>query len=179
MKRFTVFTLIISAVVIVLFLPLISRDFIKGMSDAISLYFVKFEFNASIYYLVREVGYYQKGWNMIAVIGPRLALTTLLLIIGYSWYESKKPVNLFEAGIWVLLIYFSLALIVHPWYVITAVVLSIFTKWKWPLVWSGLILLSYEGYTSEGYIENYWLISLEYIILALVIFYERKQLKAI
>ena len=175
-RDLVIFCLVAGTVSVLVFLPLFSRGFLQGMSDAVALYFVKFEFNASIYYLLREIGFAIKGWNMIAIIGPRLALTTFLLILGYTWFEWKRPVRIFEGIIWILLIYFSLAMIVHPWYVITILAMSIFTKWRWPVVWSGLIFLSYEGYTADGYVENYWLIALEYSLLAGYIFYEA-QLK--
>ena len=174
-RKFILFATVILIATIAVFAPLLSVSFYKGLSDAISLYFVKFEFNASLYYLVRELGFYKNGWNMIAIIGPRLAFTSVLLILGYTWYESKRPVRIAEAIIWIFLIYFLLAMIVHPWYIITIVAFSVFTKYRWPLVWSGLIFLSYAGYTQTGYLENYWLFGLEYGILILYIIYETRK----
>ncbi len=174
-KKFILFAAVITVATIAVFAPLLSVSFYNGLSDAISLYFVKFEFNASIYYLLRELGFYKNGWNMIAIIGPRLALTSALLILGYAWYESKRPVRITEAIIWIFLIYLLLAMIVHPWYIITIVAFSVFTKYRWPLVWSGLVFLSYAGYTQNGYLENYWLFGLEYGILILYIIYEARK----
>lgn len=171
-RKWLIFAAITGIVSILLFSPVLSLTFYQGFKEALLLYFQKFEFNASIYYLVREVGFWQKGWNMIAIIGPRLALTTFLLIIGYSWFENKRPVSLFEGMMWILMIYFSLALIVHPWYIVTILAVSIFTKWRWPIIWSFLILLSYEGYHEDGYTVNFWLIMLEYGLLVGFMIYE-------
>ncbi len=67
-----------------LFLPLITPELVTGMRDSVELYFQKFEFNASIYYLIREVGYYQKGYNIIQQAGRWLAISTFLGIMLYS-----------------------------------------------------------------------------------------------
>ena len=42
-------------------LPLLSDTFIQGMSSSLDLYFRKFEFNASIYFIAREIG---SGWGL-------------------------------------------------------------------------------------------------------------------
>jgi len=43
--------------------------------------------------------------------------------------------------------------------------LSIFTKYRFPLVWSFTIILSYSFYRNEAFINNYYLISIEYILV--------------
>lgn len=52
--------------------------------SSVELYFKNFEFNASIYYIVRELGYMITGFNQIAIIAPVLGITGFLLILFIS-----------------------------------------------------------------------------------------------
>jgi len=61
--------------------------------------------------------------------------------------------------------YYFTATTVHPWYIATLLILSIFTNYKFPLIWSFAIVLSYLAYTNANNTENLWLISIEYLIV--------------
>ena len=164
------FTIAITCVL--LFLPLYDSALINGLSSSLTLYFQKFEFNASIYYLLRSLGYWFKGYNIIADLGPSLAIVTLISVVIYSLSSKQKRVALPEAMMWSLLIYLSFATTVHPWYITTLVVLSIFSKYRFSILWSSLIFLTYSGYSSTGYSEPTYLVILEYSFLAAYIGYE-------
>ncbi|MTI22258.1 DUF2029 domain-containing protein, partial [Fulvivirga sp. RKSG066] len=142
------------------FLPLVSQELIDGMTASLSLYFQKFEFNASIYYLVREVGYYFQGYNIISTAGPYLASLTFLLVTAYSIMRKQDKLPL--AVIIVLGIYFLLATTVHPWYICTLLAFSVLTKYNVIVVWSLLIFLTYVGYSESGFKEVLWLTAIEY-----------------
>lgn len=159
-------------VTILLFLPLYDRALIDGLSSSLTLYFQKFEFNASVYYLIRTIGYWFKGYNIIAHLGPTLAILTLVAIIGVSLLSSFSKKNLPAVMMWSLLIYLSLATTVHPWYITTLVVLSIFSTYRFPILWSLLIFVTYAGYSISGYVEPIYLIVLEYLALVIFIGYE-------
>jgi general stress protein CsbA len=64
---------------------------------------------------------------------------------------------------------------VHPWYIATPLLLSVFTKFRFPLVWSLLIMLSYSAYANAEFQENYWLIAIEYIVVIGVFLLENFQ----
>ena len=142
------------------------------MTASLELYFNKFEFNASIYYLVRQWDFRMLGYNNIAVIGPRMAIATFILILGYSVYEYRNKRLLFDSLLWILLIYFAMATTVHPWYIVTILGVSVFTRKRWPVAWSLLIFLTYAGYGELGYTENYWLIAIEYIGVLIFLIYD-------
>ena len=59
-KRAMLFYAVVGITTVALFLPLITPELLAGMRDSVGLYFQKFEFNASVYYLVREVGFTRK-----------------------------------------------------------------------------------------------------------------------
>ena len=143
-----------------LFFPLVTPELIAGMRDSVGLYFQKFEFNASIYYLIRANGYYRKGYNIIAQAGRWLAIATFVSILLYALLERAK--HLPTSYGWVWLIFLLLSTTVHPWYVIPLVAYAVFTPYRYAVLWSGLIFFSYAGYTAGGFSENLWITGVEY-----------------
>jgi len=71
-----------------------------------------------------------------------------------------------------LTFYYFTATTVHPWYVTTLLILSVFTNYKFPLVWSFAIILSYLAYLNTNNTENLWIIGLEYAIVYSVFIWE-------
>ena len=61
--------------------------------------------------------------------------------------------------------YLFLSTTVHPWYIATPLLLSVFTKYKFPLVWSFMVMLSYSAYGKNGFDEKLWLVAFEYILV--------------
>lgn len=68
--------------------------------------------------------------------------------------------------------YFLLSTTVHPWYVATPLLLSVFTKYKFPIVWSFMVMLSYSAYGENGFDEKLWLVAMEYIVVIGVAIWE-------
>ena len=164
----------------VLFIPIFDLETFKNLFSSIELYFQKFEFNASLYYLVRWAGFQVTGYNIIQTAGKILALLTMIGIFVYALMEQKPDwKNLPGSMMWVFLFYFALASIVHPWYTIPMLALSVFTRFRWPMIWTLLIPLSYFTYRTTAYTENLWLVGLEYIILTIWIIWELRKEKRI
>lgn len=170
-KKLAVFFAIVGGVILVLFFPLVDLSLWRGMGSSISLYFQKFEFNASIYYIVREVGYWVKGYNIIGSAGRWLSVITFLGIMALS-LVSKPRVHLPKVLLWVLSLYLFMATTVHPWYITTLVAFSALGGAKFPIVWSGLIFLTYVGYTQTSYQESMLLVILEYTTVFAFVGYE-------
>jgi alpha-1,6-mannosyltransferase len=171
------------------FIPLLSKEIISGFRESIGYYFQKFEFNASVYYLVREWGYWSYGYNIIQTVGWKLGLLSALVIVSYSIWDyytnSKfrshdykiKNASLFTAYLVVLSIYLAFSTIVHPWYIATLVAFSVFSSYQFALVWSALVVLTYAGYSEIGFQENLWLIAMEYIFVTGFLVYEWRRTK--
>ena len=151
---------------ILLFLPFYSNELIENYSNSVGLWFRNFEFNASFYYLFREIGYLFRGYNEIAIIGKIIPLLTITFV-GYITFFRKNatPKQLITALLFGLSFYYFTTTTMHPWYLATLILLSIFTKYKFPMVWSLVIILSYSAYSTEIYKENLILISIEYFIV--------------
>ena len=71
-----------------------------------------------------------------------------------------------------LSIYFLLSTTVHPWYVITPLSISVFTNYKYLLVWSFTVILSYSAYGINGFNEQLWMLGLEYVLVISFLIYE-------
>ncbi|TRX55549.1 mannosyltransferase [Fulvivirga sp. M361] len=171
-KKLIFLYLLVAIGAVLLFLPLVDFSLFKGMGSSIALYFQKFEFNASIYYLVREVGFWVKGYNIIGVAGKWLSVITFLLIIMISLVPKPEKIRLPLVFLWILFIYLVMATTVHPWYITTLLALSVLTNLRFPMIWSGLIFLTYIGYTETTYVESMFVVLIEYFIVFIFIGYE-------
>ncbi|OUR94535.1 mannosyltransferase [Flavobacteriales bacterium 34_180_T64] len=173
MTKLITFYLIVGITTILLFLPFYSTEFIYNYAETVGLWFQNFEFNASIYYLVRAIGYGITGFNEIAIIGKIIPALVLIFVVIMSLFRKNNTTLKLISGMLIALsFYYFTTTTVHPWYVATLLILSVFTNYKYPLVWSVVIILSYLGYASSGTSENLWIIGLEYLIVYSVFFYE-------
>ena len=155
---------IMGIVIVLLFTPLLSGAFFNNFGASLDLYFQKFEFNASIYYAIRWVGYRVVGYNWIQSAGPALAVIVLLGILTVTFLEKNfNWQNLFEKMLFAIYFYLAFATIVHPWYVTLPVMLCLFTRFRFPILWSGLIFLTYINYSYDEYFENLWMVGIEYV----------------
>lgn len=166
-----------ACITLVLFFPLVDSDIVHGFSTSLGYYFQTFEFNASIYYLIREGGNFIFGFNIIQFAGPALAVAAAFGIFYISFrevsgYEQHITKEIFETMLWCLLIYFLSTTILHPWYIITLLAVSIFTRYRFPVIWTGSIFLTYAGYTPTGFSENLGLVAFEYLLLFIIILFE-------
>lgn len=154
------------AIVLVLgFVPFIDFETLSNMSQSLYLYFQTFEFNASLYYIFRWMGYQIYGHNMIAVIGILLSILTLGLVLWQSFQKQNSTKNLMIPILWIFMIHLSMATIVHPWYLGGLIFAGIFTQYRFPLVWSGMIFLSYFTYRDTTYTESLILVFIEYAVV--------------
>lgn len=165
-SKLLLFYAIVGATVFLTFLPFLSVAFFENYLASIGLWFSKFEFNASVYYLVRWVGFKVQGYNIIGVAGKVLPLFVLLGVFWLSfWRRNISEENLLTNMLFALSIYLLFATTVHPWYVIIPVFIGIFTKWKYIFIWSLTLILSYLAYTQQGFEEHLWIVTIEYLIV--------------
>jgi hypothetical protein len=179
-KRWRIgFWALVGFFLILLFLPLYNGVFIGHIGKSLGLYFQKFEFNASFYYLMRELSLVIYGWNRIPLITSLFSCVLLVFILRRATFQgqgatSATPMRygigvqqsyFFEACLLSLALYYAFATTVHPWYVAFLLALSVLTKWRFPIVWTGVIYLTYAGYTegSSKHTECYGLVWLEYL----------------
>jgi hypothetical protein len=69
-------------------------------------------------------------------------------------------------------VYSFLSTTVHPWYIATPLLLSVFTRYRFAIIWSFMVILSYFAYNDAVFRENLWLVALEYIVVIGMFTYE-------
>ncbi len=142
----------------------------ENFGKGIGLYFQRFEFNASIYYVLREFIALFIGYNSIAVLAPSLGALAFALILLVAF--RYKRANIMEVSLVSYLIFLLLSTTVHPWYIIPLVYLAIRSGRLSILVWSFTVVFSYAHYLGE--IGPPWgLIAIEYILLFAALSYEQ------
>lgn len=172
-KRSIIYFAVIAAMLALLFLPFIDRELISNFGSSMDLYFQKFEFNASIYYIIRWIGFAVKGYNIIQSAGPWLAASVFISVMVLMVTEKKIIIrNFFSMAQWALTIFLLLSTTVHPWYLTTLVMFTVFTEMKFAIVWSLVVILSYATYQTQLYEENLWLTAAEYAAVLLTILIE-------
>jgi hypothetical protein len=170
MKKFYWVTL---ATIVFTFAPFASKTFISNFSATIGLWFQNFEFNASVYYIIRWIGFQTVGWNIIATVGLILPMVVFICIVLLAVFRKYNTTQKLITGMLLAVsIYFLLATTVHPWYIATPLLLSVFTKYKFPLLWSFMICFSYAAYGANGFNENLSLVAIEYSVVIGVALWE-------
>jgi alpha-1,6-mannosyltransferase len=170
-KRTLRYSLIAGGTVTLLFIPLLAGGFLPHLFSSIDLYFQKFEFNASLYYVVREIGFAVKGYNIISVAGPALLLLSLgvIAILAFRKTTEDAVPNFIRKSMFALLAYYLCASIVHPWYITPLVLFAVLVPMRFPVIWSAMAWLSYVAYGNAEYAENYWLTAIEYVVVLVAV----------
>ncbi|TRO64402.1 glycosyltransferase 87 family protein [Christiangramia sabulilitoris] len=172
-RRLLLYYLVCISTVIISFIPFYSAEVVSNFFRSVGLWFGKFEFNASIYYIVRWIGFQVKGYNIIETAGKILPFITILIILGLSLFrKNKNTKQLLTNMLLAVTAYLLLSTTVHPWYLAIPLILSVFTEYKYMIIWTAVVMLSYFAYSNADYSENLWLITLEYL---LVFFYMLKE----
>ena len=174
-KRSIIFFSALGIFILLLFAPLTNHLFLGNFGESLDLYFRRFEFNGSIYYLLRWYGFKIVGYNLIHLFGPLLAVITLLSILSLAFFENDKNWEGLALKMMIgICIYLALTTTVHPWYLSLPLVFVVFTTFRFPILWSGLIFLTYNNYSYEQYYDNLWLVAIEYILVLLFLAYDIK-----
>ena len=160
---------------IVLWIPFLEKNLYLNYISTLMLWFNKFEFNASIYYLIREIGFHIKGYNIIQEYSIVSILILISVIIYFSFFKENKSIkDILTSQLFILSLYFFISTTVHPWYLISLVTICLFTPYFYPILWSGLIFLSYTSYGSEGFEEKPLMIIIEYLLVFSFFIFEIK-----
>lgn len=172
-RRFFIFGALTITFSLLLWLPFLEQNSIIHFVETVRLWFNRFEFNGSLYYIVREIGYEIKGYNIIRRLGKITPFIVSTMILGFAFLaKNRNPLGVLKSMLWVLSIYFFMSTTVHPWYIISLVVLGISTGYAYPIVWSTTVFLSYTAYANAIFQERMIWIFVEYICVYGCLFYE-------
>ncbi|GHA79095.1 hypothetical protein GCM10007389_36520 [Pontibacter akesuensis] len=167
-RKFILYGAVVAVVVVTLYLPLLQPEVLHNISQSVELYFRKFEFNASVYYVLRWLGFRVVGYNLIAILGPLLSMATFVAICVLAATKKLASVRRL-AGFMAtaLAIFLFLSTTVHPWYLTTLLALTVMSHFRFAVAWTGLAILTYAAYRTNTYQESLTLVALEYGIVAI------------
>ena len=176
-KKCLKFYLLIGISLILLLLP---PQSIAHYSGAIGPWFINSEFNAGLFNVVKKIalhfdvprdgliGAYEK-------IVPYIMILWVLLLT-FLRKNRAFPI-LLSSMMWILLGYYCLATTVHPWYIVPLLLLSLFTGYRFPIVWSVVVVFGYYAYGNPNLKENLALLFIEYILVYGFLIYELFKFK--
>lgn len=168
-QHFLAFVALILLGLVLLFVPFGNKS--ANILQSLRLYYGYFEFNASIFYLVRYVGYQVFSHDIVRWAAPLLALLTALGIVVYALKEKNPEIKNFPAAVlFAAILHLLLSPLVHPWYVVGWVAFAALTQKYCVILWSLVVVLSYSAYTyAPVYQESYLAIALEYGLVAVCV----------
>jgi len=165
-KKGLLFSLVAMITTVVLFAFVFDLATTQHLLQSVDLFIRRFEFNASIYYIVRWVGTIVKGYNIIAVAGPVLYSMAAGFILFLSFRgKNNSGQSFFSKALFIITIWYLFSTTLHPWYICLPVTLSVFTPYRYAMMWSFTSILSYAAYQFTPVRENLWLLGVGYIIM--------------
>ena len=139
----------------------------------IRLWFDTFEFNGSIYNLIRSIGYQIRGYNIIKIIGKYTPFFVMGMVFIFSILKKNDTLSRrFKSMLFLITTYFFISTTVHPWYVITPLLFCVFTNYRFALLWSATVTLSYTSYGIHEFYTNPLILFLEYLPVYLLLILE-------
>lgn len=156
------------------FMPFANSELWEQIRDRLEA--LRPAFNASIYYAFRATVVTP------SVVRFLLASSTLIGIVWISWRKAKedlpnKAMLWANRALWITVVYFVFAQVVRPWHIAPLVGIAVFSRFRFPLIWSASILLSYAAYQTVPYHENGWFTAFEYCIVAVFAWREKISLR--
>ena len=174
-KKTVIFYMIVGVTSLLFLVPFYSPEFIHNYSETIGLWFSNFEFNAGLYNAIKQIAiqFDVKPWELIKTYGKITPVVTVVVVILLTFLRKNQNLSvLITSMLWVLTLYYFMSATVHPWYVIFLVVLTAFTKYRYAIIWSAGVVLSYYAYSLTDFKENLWLLAVEYIAVFTFLIYE-------
>jgi hypothetical protein len=153
---------------VALFYPFMNMEIIQNLGSSLGLYFKTFEFNGSLYYLSKWLRY--EVYAYFPAIFGIIALGIYAFVLIKR--DRKNWESFFEGISLTLTIYFAFSSTVHPWYIAGILPFFIFTKHRYIIVWTVLLPLTYITYQTSAYQQNFYLVTLEYLVVYGVLIYD-------
>ncbi len=166
---------------------MLNREFFGNMMDSVNEYFIRFQFNSSFYDLIVNHIYYHPleydytlnpdpfpdRFKVVGLLLSYIATGGILVLALLRAYH--KDLDMIKGMLFAFMIYYAFATTVHPWYVSLILVLSIYTQYKFGLIWSIVIMLSYYAYSDPDFKQNVVLQAAEYLILYTLLIFEIRK----
>ncbi|MEJ2584166.1 MAG: mannosyltransferase [Robiginitalea sp.] len=155
--------------------PLYFSDFTEHYAATLKLWFSNFEFNAGLYNAIEWVAVWQgaKPWEFIEQYGAVIPAFIALASLTVSFHPAmKQPKYWFTGALLISCLYFFTATTIHPWYIIFPLLLGIFTNYRFVILWSATVILSYSAYGTPEVEERPLILLIEYLPVFGFLIYE-------
>ena len=144
---------------------------IENYLNTIRLWFNYFEFNGSIYKIIRFIGYKTYGYNIIRQLGNITPYINIGLIFCFSLlYSNLNNKRILESLLLFLSCYFFISTTIHPWYIINLILVGIISGYAFPIIWSLTVFWSYNAYSLNIIQENI-VLQLIFLLFSLRMFF--------
>lgn len=175
LRRAAGFYLLTAAALAALCYPLYFPEFPDHYLQTLRLWFSNFEFNAGIYNLAEYIAVTrgERPWEFIEAYGsyvPWVTAATALLVCLHP--KMREGRSWFTGALAVVTVYYLASAVVHPWYLTFPLLLSLFTRMRYMILWSALVFLSYAAYSGPAVSESTVLLLIEYIAVIGFLIYE-------
>ena len=172
-RKFSLFCLGIGLSSVFFWVSFWEGNMASQYKNTIDLWFTTFEFNGSLYNILRAIGYKLKGYNIIRKLGQVTPFIVIGLVGIFTFIRSNRTAeSLIKSILFSLSCYFFISTTVHPWYIINLLFFGILSGYAYPLVWSLTVFWSYSVYGNSGFEVNTTIQFFEYLIVYGVLFYE-------
>lgn len=181
-KRGLLYLLLTAAGVLITFIPFYDPAFTDHYFSTIGLWFSNFEFNASIYNVVKSLGtnFDVKPWELIKIYGKVFPILFIIWVACITLLRRNNTLNsLVVSMLLIMTAYLLLSTTVHPWYLFTLLILGMFTEYRYPLIWSATVILSYSAYANPDFQESMHFLIIEYLVVIGFMVYELFKRKGI
>lgn len=160
-KQTIIYSFISGVVSIIILFPMVLQY--ANIFSSLNLYFQQFEFNASVYYLLRWIINKDENFETFTLMRQLLPLVTVIAISVLSYfYQKDKFITALQLA---FSIYCLFATTMHPWYITPLIMLSVFSGYRYAILWSLLIYFTYITYIDITYPENYFVVVMEYLVV--------------
>ena len=124
---------------VALCLPYASIEVLYHFTSSLNLYVQLFEFNAGLYYGIKEVFRWFTGADWSKTLGPALGVIYAVSLPLLYWGDASRRWPFAMSSVAILSLFFLCSTTVHPWYLLTLLPLVVLFRpplWSW--LWVGI-----------------------------------------
>ena len=173
LKKWLLWGVVSGVLAVILFSLFLNSENVGNFFASMKLYTRRFEFNASIYYVLLKLQKMLPEANIVGLYSYWLPLILATAVLSVNFV--RRNYTLTERFFLALFLYFVFSKVVHPWYITPLIALTPLVRWNFAILWSGMIGFTYLSYGGQAFEEQYWISFLSYAILFVFAYLEIKK----
>lgn len=172
-KKAVITYFIIGIGMLIVSISLLNSSNFGHFMHSIRLYFELFQFNSSFLFVLLQLDPLHYYYHKIGHYSFILSFTTFITILYLAlWKKITLLKELFSKMTIAYFVYLLSCTTLHPWYILPALFLSVFTNYTFLILWSFTVFLSYSFYNNGNIATTNWLLGLEYVPVLILFVYE-------